>query len=444
MTTRTNFCKNPSFAYRKAYSLSSVLQNLNAYNVVTGKASPAEAPPLPPSSEHAVPRPKRNRSLKRRPEVVDTDGPMSHEDYIQKRRKEMSSTGSYEELSTDVLGASSSCAQLVQYDSDQESSGAEELSEKPSFDNVNGVDHVKTRSEQRFPLPGEPVCVVCGRYGEYICNETDDDICSMDCKVELLKRHTFGLHKWDSVGSGASILSPHRPSASSELPEQGEDIWDYDRNHWSKKRSSLCTYECWKCHKPGHLAEDCLVEKSHLQLLSSTPAAVELNRTHSISTNLRGLYKRCHQISKSRANEKCNVCFSSSSLATCLDCSTIFCDSAGHLFEHIMAHSTHRQIYSHKLQRLVKCCKTTCEVTDISDLLACNYCFDKAFDKFYDMYTATWKATGLAIIWGSVCCEEHFDWHRMNCLNANVEDNAYIVRRNMQKAKSTQLSDLLF
>ncbi|GAB4834186.1 hypothetical protein Ancab_032451 [Ancistrocladus abbreviatus] len=138
MTTRTNFCKNPSFAYRKAYSLFSVLQNLNAYNVVTRKASPAEEPPLPPSSEHTVPRPKRlrkrNPSLKRRPEVVDSDGPMSHEDYIQKRRKEMSSTWSYEELSTDVLGASSSCAQLVQYDSDQESSGAEELSEKPSVE----------------------------------------------------------------------------------------------------------------------------------------------------------------------------------------------------------------------------------------------------------------------------------------------------------------------
>jgi len=33
------------------------------------------------------------------------------------------------------------------------------------------IDRVKTRTEQRFPLPGEPVCAVCGRYGEYICDE---------------------------------------------------------------------------------------------------------------------------------------------------------------------------------------------------------------------------------------------------------------------------------
>lgn len=33
------------------------------------------------------------------------------------------------------------------------------------------VEQVKNRREQRFPLPGEPVCQVCGLYGEYICNE---------------------------------------------------------------------------------------------------------------------------------------------------------------------------------------------------------------------------------------------------------------------------------
>ncbi|KAL8055398.1 hypothetical protein ABFS82_04G052700 [Erythranthe guttata] len=42
--------------------------------------------------------------------------------------------------------------------------------------------------DQREALPGEPVCAVCGRYGEYICDETDDDICSLECKTTLLIR----------------------------------------------------------------------------------------------------------------------------------------------------------------------------------------------------------------------------------------------------------------
>lgn len=41
---------------------------------------------------------------------------------------------------------------------------------------------------QREALPGEPHCVICGRYGEYICDETDDDICSLECKRILLDR----------------------------------------------------------------------------------------------------------------------------------------------------------------------------------------------------------------------------------------------------------------
>ncbi|KAK8940971.1 DEAD-box ATP-dependent RNA helicase 41 [Platanthera zijinensis] len=44
--------------------------------------------------------------------------------------------------------------------------------------------------DQREALPGEPCCVVCGRYGEYICDETDDDICSKECKQILLSKFT--------------------------------------------------------------------------------------------------------------------------------------------------------------------------------------------------------------------------------------------------------------
>lgn len=40
---------------------------------------------------------------------------------------------------------------------------------------------------QRWPQPGEPICVVCGRYGEYICDKTDEDVCSLECKAKHLR-----------------------------------------------------------------------------------------------------------------------------------------------------------------------------------------------------------------------------------------------------------------
>ena len=45
--------------------------------------------------------------------------------------------------------------------------------------------------DQRWPLPGEPVCVVCARYGAYISDATEDDVCSLECKARAM--HLKGL-----------------------------------------------------------------------------------------------------------------------------------------------------------------------------------------------------------------------------------------------------------
>ncbi|GMY30039.1 isoform 2 of probable atp-dependent rna helicase ddx59 [Fagus crenata] len=436
MGTRSNLYKNPSLAYKKDFGLSSVLQNLRAYNIATGNAplnEQQQQQEQQPHRDENKPCQKRRRHpkppLNRNCEIEENDGPMSHQDYIAKRRKEVSSVQVYEELTSDVLGTSSTGTNLVGYESDENnSSEGEENRDPPTSGSINEFDRVKSRSEQRFPDPGEPVCVVCGRYGEYICNETDDDICSMECKAEILK-----ILKVDKGPSSdqTSDVSTSGVKGALPLPEFGEDTWDYNRHRWSKKRSSLCTYECWKCQRPGHLADDCLVAEGQ-------------NKSSSISRDLLGLYRRCHQLGKNLSAANCNACRSSLTLATCLDCSHVLCDNAGHLNEHIKTQPSHRHYYSHKLKRLVKCCKSTCSVTDIRDLLVCHYCFDKAFEKFYDMYTATWKGAGLSIIQGSICCEDHFTWHRMNCSSAGVEDSAYIISRNAQKDHRIQLSDFIF
>lgn len=56
-----------------------------------------------------------------------------------------------------------------------------------SKDSHLSEEPVKSFSKtQRWAEPGEPVCVVCGRYGEYICDETDEDVCSLECKAKHL------------------------------------------------------------------------------------------------------------------------------------------------------------------------------------------------------------------------------------------------------------------
>ncbi|KAM7277375.1 hypothetical protein ACFE04_019241 [Oxalis oulophora] len=56
------------------------------------------------------------------------------------------------------------------------------------LDSGEGNDVKESCRDQREALPGEPRCVICNRYGEYICDETDDDICSLECKKTLLSK----------------------------------------------------------------------------------------------------------------------------------------------------------------------------------------------------------------------------------------------------------------
>ncbi|XP_071845059.1 probable ATP-dependent RNA helicase DDX59 isoform X2 [Apostichopus japonicus] len=52
----------------------------------------------------------------------------------------------------------------------------------------NAEPIVSYSKNQRWPQDGEPICVICGRYGEYICDKTEADVCSLECKARNLTR----------------------------------------------------------------------------------------------------------------------------------------------------------------------------------------------------------------------------------------------------------------
>ncbi|XP_072245430.1 probable ATP-dependent RNA helicase DDX59 [Leuresthes tenuis] len=62
-----------------------------------------------------------------------------------------------------------------------------------SSDDEEEEEPVKSfKKSQRWPEPGEPACVMCGRYGEYICDATDNDVCSLECKANHLVKMGMG------------------------------------------------------------------------------------------------------------------------------------------------------------------------------------------------------------------------------------------------------------
>uniref|UniRef100_G3P293 RNA helicase n=1 Tax=Gasterosteus aculeatus TaxID=69293 RepID=G3P293_GASAC len=89
-----------------------------------------------------------------------------------------------DEAKPTVVSSACLTATPVQGDGhDSDSNDAEEEEEEP----------VKSfKKSQRWPEPGEPVCVMCGRYGEYICDSTDNDVCSLECKAKHLVQMGMG------------------------------------------------------------------------------------------------------------------------------------------------------------------------------------------------------------------------------------------------------------
>lgn len=89
------------------------------------------------------------------------------------------------------------------------------------------------KKNQRWPEPGEPVCVMCGRYGEYICDSTDNDVCSLECKA----KHLFEM----GMGTGADVFQRkdeddrtqlQQPTAKTDGAGVSEDIYSYQEDRF--------------------------------------------------------------------------------------------------------------------------------------------------------------------------------------------------------------------
>lgn len=212
--------------------------------------------------------------------------------------------------------------------------------------------------------------------------------------------------------------------------ENKMQVWDKTKFKYKEQSSILSSYKCWRCRRVGHLPQDCTVQTfsstvgstgQHSELpYSCNNGQQKTSQGPFYSSSLKEYYKRCQKLRESK-DAKCSDCGVRSNLAYCFECGLILCDGRGHLIDHLMEYPSHTKLYSYKLQRQIKCCKSTCEVMDATQLLMCSSCLDRVFTSHYSMINATWSRTGLKALPNTLACEQHFHWHRMNCANPTGE-----------------------
>lgn len=239
-----------------------------------------------------------------------------------------------------------------------------------------------------------------------------------------------------------------------QLPETEKERWNFRSHKYQARSSSLGTYKCWKCKRVGHLPEDCTAflgvatpsPDNPSQFVNPMPSGTSSGSGNNVyAPELKRLHQRCKEIA-AKKGDKCGECGARANLAQCLDCGVVVCDNKSHLINHLRNNPSHNMVYSYKLRRQIKCCKSTCNVTNVYDLHACAQCLEKCFDRHYSMMNAAWSGKGIKYIPNAICCDDHFEWHRINCMNSRSGYSGMVVDNAMLSDSSLggQLSEFLF
>lgn len=110
-----------------------------------------------------------------------------------------------------------------------EDPGTENVDQEESEEEDEDDDPVVSYSKlQRWPEAGEPVCVVCGRYGAYIVDRTDKDVCSLECKARHLMK--LGITVAPSNSDAVTKKEEDEGEREGGEEEEGDASWVY-REH---------------------------------------------------------------------------------------------------------------------------------------------------------------------------------------------------------------------
>ncbi|KAK8805715.1 hypothetical protein WA158_002371 [Blastocystis sp. Blastoise] len=293
----------------------------------------------------------------------------------------------------------------------------------------NRSDKVEEEKEEeiRFAGPGEPECIICGKYADYIEDKTGESICSKRCKDILLSKMSIYTDQLKEKAQEDHLHVHVIPSLQLSDPIY---VYNKEKCRYKQVYSEYDTSKCPYCHHTGHLAKDCIYKDIYT---NSNDVYTDEEVVKSSIENRKeweNLQVIIHAIKENISSYKCTICGCQHNLVYCVKCKNTFCDSI-HLCSHLLQYPSHNQLYSLKLKRMIKCCNKFCCETNIYKLKLCTKCLQNIWDRYYKMESAMWDGNKVYSLMNCIACENHFDWHIFNC-NASTQNIPFVSSEQVQ------------
>jgi hypothetical protein len=459
MQYRGLFIKTAPYKYARHFNLNSVLDGLQGYKIVSGEVNAIDHDSASVFGE-IKPREKTKPSENKFWTKQNIKKPKKYNPYARPSEREKSEPYRPDDYE-------------VYYGNDKQEDGTSAVDSNDFF-NLNEVQK-SVQPNNAFPgyQPYESTDLPIPEYSapsddpipepslDHIdATPSGDDADDTDYNLDFyqqLEQLAKGGNKNVLTYAAGQAATPSRNGSNEKverlkLPEMEAERWNYSSHKYQTRQSSLCTYKCWKCKRVGHLPEDCT---AFIGVAAPSPADPTALHTPSGPADVekgiytpeqRRMHNKCKKIAKSQGTGKCGDCGARANLAQCLDCGVVVCDNKGHLVAHLRNNPGHRMLYSYKLRRQIKCCKTTCSEMNIYKLHACSECLERCFERHYSMMNATWSGVGLKYLPNAIACDEHFEWHRINCANSRPGYSTLVVDKDHLHGDfyQGQLSEYLF
>lgn len=122
-----------------------------------------------------------------------------------------------------------------------------------------------SRDAPMAPILG-PFCAVCGKFGQYVCDRTDEDVCSMECKRKAEARAMAATQPNAPSAPPDAIPSQLQPQDSQPLigvSNSEQHVYLSAKHRFKSAVTILDSHKCPLCGRTGHLPQDCRYAAGH-------------------------------------------------------------------------------------------------------------------------------------------------------------------------------------